>query len=78
MTDSDDNEVRRLCIALERLEKLTEKGSIEREALRKAGFALHLAFMDGRRKEVERLYENPPPTEEELERIRKYESDSNA
>ncbi|HVU07137.1 MAG TPA: hypothetical protein VHG89_01190 [Verrucomicrobiae bacterium] len=77
-TDSDDIEVRRLCVALERLEKLTERGSIEREALRKAGFALHLAFMDNRRQEVERLYENPPLTEEQLERIRQYEGYPNA
>ncbi|MEI7808399.1 MAG: hypothetical protein WCJ07_07925 [Verrucomicrobiota bacterium] len=70
----DHDEARRLCIALERLEKHTEKCSIEREALRKAALSLHVAYISGRRKEVERLYDNSPLTEQELEQIRKYES----
>ena len=45
MTETDDKELRRLCSVLEQLEKLaTKSGSIEREALRKAGFALNLCF----------------------------------
>jgi len=69
MTETDDIELRRLCSVLEQLEKLaTKSGSIEREALRKAGFALNLCFSDGRRIELERLYENPPLTEAELAR----------
>jgi len=74
----DHEEVVRLCAALERLEKHTEKGSIERETLRKAAFALHVAYIRGLRKEVEQLYENPPLTEQQLERIRRYESYPNA
>jgi hypothetical protein len=72
MSESDDIELRRLCQALERLDKLTESGSLEREALRKAGFALHLIFFDERRKEIERLYENPPLTEEQRARMISY------
>ena len=78
MSESDDIEVRRLCQALERLEKLTEPGSLEREALRKAGFALHLVFFDERRKEVERLYKNPPLTEAERARMISYGLDPDA
>jgi hypothetical protein len=60
------------------LEKLTRQGSIEREALRKAGFALHLVFFDGRRKEVELPYENPPLTEQERVRMRSHGIDPDA
>ena len=78
MSESDDIEVRRLSHALERLENLTEPGSEEREALRKAGFALHLVFFDERRKEVERLFANPPLTKAERARMIFYGINPNA
>jgi hypothetical protein len=79
MTETDDIELRRLCSVLEQLEKLaTKTGSVEREALRKAGFALHLCFADDRRRELERLFENPPLTEAERARARQMGIDVDA
>jgi hypothetical protein len=78
MTKSDGSEVRRLSRILEQFDKQTKPGSVEREALRKAGFALHLCFIDGRRKELELLYENPPLTKAERERARKMGTDVDA
>jgi hypothetical protein len=52
--------------------------SAEREALRKAGFALNLCFIHGDRLKLERLYENPPLNEEERERLRSYGIDPDA
>ena len=78
MTESDDKEVRRLCRALEHLDRQTSPDSVEREALRKAGFALHLVFLDGRRQELERLYANPPLSERERERMRNQGIDADA
>jgi hypothetical protein len=63
---------------LERLDSLTNPGSLEREALRKAGFALGLSFLRGDRQKLERLYENPPLNEEEREKLRSYGYDPDA
>ena len=78
MNDSDDQELLRLCSALERLDLLTRPDSAEREALRKAGFALSLSFIHGDRQKLERYYENPPLNDEELDRLRSYGIDPDA
>ena len=56
-------------MALEQLESLTKPGFVEREALRKAGFALLLVYFDQRRNEVEQLYEDCPLTDTERARL---------
>ncbi len=71
MNENDESELNRLCDLLESLDKSLERSDARLEAVRKAAFALHLAFWSGKRKRIELFYDNPPLSEEELGRLRR-------
>ncbi len=58
MVREDEAEVRRLTDMLAAIDEELAESSPLREALQKAGLAISYAFMDGRRKEIESVYDN--------------------
>ena len=55
MTNEDETELHRLCDMLRLVDQSLAHDSPLREAVRKAGFGLSLAFIDGRRSKIEEL-----------------------
>jgi len=72
MTPEDQKELDRLCPLLQSIEEQNRLSPGQIEALRKAAIALHLAVLANLRTKLEMLYENPPLTEEEREKLRSY------
>ncbi|MAT70678.1 MAG: hypothetical protein CMJ58_14275 [Planctomycetaceae bacterium] len=56
MSPADEQELRRISALLEQVDKSLADGSPLREALVKAGLALSIAFIDGRRAWIEDTY----------------------
>lgn len=73
MTTSDENELDRLAVMLETIDRSLEQTSPQREALKKAGVALSLGFIRGLRSDIERQFEQlgTPLTESERARLRR-------
>ncbi|QDU97288.1 hypothetical protein [Lignipirellula cremea] len=55
MIEDDDAELRRLCEQLQQISRM-ELTELQEEALMKAAYALHFAFLDRRRGEIEEFY----------------------
>ena len=56
MTPEDETELHRLAAMLEQIDKTLPGDSPLREALQKAGYSLSYSFLDGRRRDIERVY----------------------
>ena len=56
MTPEDETELHRLAAMLEQIDKTLPDDSPLREALQKAGYSLSYSFLDGRRRDIERVY----------------------
>jgi len=80
MNDADEVELRRLCEHLEQIERDFSLSNIQREALRKAAFALHLTFFHDLRQTLEDRYSSPaqPLSEEQRSHLRSLGIDPDA
>ena len=58
MIREDESELHRLTDMLSQIEAFLPSSSPLREALQKAGLAVSYAFIDGRRSNIETVYEN--------------------
>ena len=56
MSPGDEQELHRVSALLVEVDKLLPEGSLLREGLVKAGLALNIAFIDGRRRWIEDTY----------------------
>lgn len=72
MKPEDEAELYRLSDILREIDERSNTTVLEREALRKAGFALSLAFIGGKKEEIEFLYSNPALTEKEKGKLKSY------
>jgi len=72
LTVSDEQELHRLAAMLETIDHDLERGSPQREALKKAGLALCLSFARGLRPEIEKLFEQlgKPLSDSERKQLR--------
>ena len=70
MTDADEIELHRLCDMLGTIDRTLDRSSPFREALKKAGLALIHGFIDGRRGEIERQYQQLGTPLSDSERMR--------
>lgn len=72
MTPEDESELHRLTNMLSEIEATLPECSPLREALQKAGYAISYSFMDGRRSQMENIYDNVEAelTDEEREHLR--------
>ena len=72
MNDADELELHRLCEHLEQIEHQFALSDVQREALRKAAFALHLTFLHDLRQQLEDHYASSPQplTEEQRSHLR--------
>jgi hypothetical protein len=66
MSAADEEELHRVSALLEAIDPLLPDASPLREGLAKAGLALSIAFIDGRREWIENVYAHldDPPTDE--------------
>jgi hypothetical protein len=80
MDDADEAELGRLCGHLEQIERTFPLSDLQREALRKAGFALHHVFIDDLRRTLEDQYSTParPLNEQERSHLRSLGIDPDA
>ncbi len=59
MNDADQTELHRLCDHLRTIDERSGLSAEQRDALKKAGFALHRAFMEGWREENHAMIDQP-------------------
>jgi hypothetical protein len=68
MDDADEIELKRLCAHLKQMERDFPLSDLQREALRKAAFALHHVFIHDLRQTLEDRSSAPPRSLNEQER----------
>jgi hypothetical protein len=80
MTPEDESELHRLTSMLSEIDATLPDSSSLREALQKSGLAISYAFIDGRRSEIEKVYENVDSelTDEQCDRLRSMDIDPDA
>lgn len=80
MTAEDESELHRLTSMLSEIDATLPDSSPLREALQKSGLAISYAFIDGRRSEIEKVYENLDAelTDEQRDHLRSMGIDSDA
>ena len=73
MSSTDEAELRRLCDLLAAVDRTLPQGAPEREGVPKADLALHLAFINGLRPDIEQQYEEigAPQSDEQRTRLGK-------
>jgi hypothetical protein len=80
MSPADEEELHRVSALLEAIDQSLPDASPLREGLAKAGLALSIAFIDGRREWIENAYAHldNPPTDEQRAHLRRLGIDPEA